>query len=367
MNTQKSLENIVWVHPNCVYWIPELGAVPGETCSVDFSKINKIRYKLLCSICKTRGKVCLQCSKGKCQVAFHVECARNANLSMETYIVQGKEIRIAYCEKHRPQEIRKLIEQTRKTTQEEVANFCRVAIRCLKNEEQIRKFGKYPPKKKKRVFTKTEKKTLMKRVREIHRKYSQIYAINIEKTQSENTGQISYSIIPPLNKNEELIKYEEIIDRRFPWDAVKFGKFTEEECLNKFIQIVPDAEIFTDRLLLNKYSRKKLKRRIVKKKDIIKIPLDPIDHDKEILKKIDLLWERPCDDYMKYCFCQKMECETVGAQMIECSGGDLCPGNNWYHYDCLKLTKSLAEIQQLKFFCKPCKERLGLINELIKI
>ena len=34
-------------------------------------------------ICGTRQGACIQCPKGKCQVGFHVECARRANYHME--------------------------------------------------------------------------------------------------------------------------------------------------------------------------------------------------------------------------------------------------------------------------------------------
>ncbi len=50
---------------------------------LDFENIDPKRYKLTCFICKTKDGACVQCAKGKCQVAFHVECARRSNYHME--------------------------------------------------------------------------------------------------------------------------------------------------------------------------------------------------------------------------------------------------------------------------------------------
>ncbi|KAM0876993.1 hypothetical protein ACQ4PT_035781 [Festuca glaucescens] len=74
-----------WAHLACAIWIP-------ETCLKDvkrmepidgLSKINKDRWKLLCSICTVAYGVCIQCSHPTCRVAYHPLCARAPDLCVE--------------------------------------------------------------------------------------------------------------------------------------------------------------------------------------------------------------------------------------------------------------------------------------------
>ncbi|KAJ7979107.1 Histone-lysine N-methyltransferase [Quillaja saponaria] len=74
-----------WAHLACAMWIP-------ETCLIDvkrmepidgLSRINKDRWKLLCSICNVSYGACIQCSNNACCVAYHPLCARAAGLCVE--------------------------------------------------------------------------------------------------------------------------------------------------------------------------------------------------------------------------------------------------------------------------------------------
>ncbi|XP_073001650.1 histone-lysine N-methyltransferase TRX1-like isoform X1 [Typha latifolia] len=74
-----------WAHLTCAMWIP-------ETCLIDvkqmepidgISRINKDRWKLLCSICGVSYGACIQCSHNTCRVAYHPLCARAAGLCVE--------------------------------------------------------------------------------------------------------------------------------------------------------------------------------------------------------------------------------------------------------------------------------------------
>ncbi|XP_021733247.1 histone-lysine N-methyltransferase ATX1-like [Chenopodium quinoa] len=67
-----------WAHLACAIWIP-------ETCLSDIkkmepidgvSRINKDRWKLICSICHIPYGACIQCSNNTCRVAYHPLCAR---------------------------------------------------------------------------------------------------------------------------------------------------------------------------------------------------------------------------------------------------------------------------------------------------
>ncbi|KAJ3698232.1 hypothetical protein LUZ61_001937 [Rhynchospora tenuis] len=104
-----------WAHLACAIWIP-------ETCLSDIkrmepidgiSRINKDRWKLLCSICTVPYGACIQCSHHNCCVAYHPLCARAAGLCVElededkihlmSYDDEEEQcIRLlSYCKKHR--------------------------------------------------------------------------------------------------------------------------------------------------------------------------------------------------------------------------------------------------------------------------
>ncbi|KAJ6845956.1 putative histone-lysine N-methyltransferase ATX2 [Iris pallida] len=77
-----------WAHLACAIWIP-------ETCLLDVKKmepidglrrINKDRWKLLCSICGVAYGACIQCSNSTCRVAYHPLCARAAGLCVEELV-----------------------------------------------------------------------------------------------------------------------------------------------------------------------------------------------------------------------------------------------------------------------------------------
>ncbi|XP_058183846.1 histone H3-lysine(4) N-trimethyltransferase ATX1 isoform X1 [Rhododendron vialii] len=106
-----------WAHLACAIWIP-------ETCLSDIKKmepidglnrINKDRWKLLCSICGVSYGACIQCSNNTCRVAYHPLCARAAGFCAELededrlHLISMDEdedeqcIRLlSFCKKHRP-------------------------------------------------------------------------------------------------------------------------------------------------------------------------------------------------------------------------------------------------------------------------
>ncbi|KAF7816909.1 Protein Jade-1 isoform A [Senna tora] len=53
-----------------------------------------------CCICHRKYGVCLKCSYGHCQTAFHPTCARSAGFYMNVRTASGKVQHRAYCEKH---------------------------------------------------------------------------------------------------------------------------------------------------------------------------------------------------------------------------------------------------------------------------
>lgn len=74
-----------WAHLACAIWIPETCLSDIKTMEpIDgLGRINKDRWKLLCSICFVPYGACIQCSNSTCRVAYHPLCARAAGLCVE--------------------------------------------------------------------------------------------------------------------------------------------------------------------------------------------------------------------------------------------------------------------------------------------
>lgn len=92
-----------WAHLLCTIWIPEITvANPVYMEPVEGAeRIPKSRWKLVCYICRQRMGACIQCTKNNCFTAFHVTCARRANLFVKA---RGSILdafgRRALCDKH---------------------------------------------------------------------------------------------------------------------------------------------------------------------------------------------------------------------------------------------------------------------------
>lgn len=105
----KQLDNSLWSHVVCALWINELYFAnpiymePIEGIDI----IPKSRWKLTCYICKQKVGACIQCSNRNCFLAYHVTCAKRAQLYMRmTKGLQGaiknKLTLKTYCDKHTP-------------------------------------------------------------------------------------------------------------------------------------------------------------------------------------------------------------------------------------------------------------------------
>ncbi|CAL1404614.1 unnamed protein product, partial [Linum trigynum] len=74
-----------WAHLACAIWIPEtcLSDVKRMEPIDGLNRINKDRWKLLCSICGVSYGACIQCSNYNCCASYHPLCARAAGLCVE--------------------------------------------------------------------------------------------------------------------------------------------------------------------------------------------------------------------------------------------------------------------------------------------
>ena len=65
----KPTQNGRWVHVKCASWIPEVYVINPQVMEpFILDKVDKLRYRLKCSLCKLRG-ACVQCKSGRCSTA----------------------------------------------------------------------------------------------------------------------------------------------------------------------------------------------------------------------------------------------------------------------------------------------------------
>ncbi|KAI7898243.1 uncharacterized protein BX663DRAFT_525696 [Cokeromyces recurvatus] len=111
----KQINDHEWSHLLCAIWIPEISI--GNTTYMepiqDIDKIPKSRWNLTCYICHKKKGACIQCVNSHCCVAFHVTCARQANLCLKmTYCPPSDPNDVntagvmlnAYCMRHAPKD-----------------------------------------------------------------------------------------------------------------------------------------------------------------------------------------------------------------------------------------------------------------------
>ncbi|GFQ04380.1 histone-lysine n-methyltransferase atx2 [Phtheirospermum japonicum] len=106
-----------WAHLACAIWIPEtcLSDVKKMEPIDGLSRVNKDRWKLLCSICGVSHGACIQCSNNNCRVAYHPLCARAAGFCLEPDDIDRLHLApfdedeedqcielLSFCKKHRP-------------------------------------------------------------------------------------------------------------------------------------------------------------------------------------------------------------------------------------------------------------------------
>ncbi|XP_064809173.1 protein Jade-1-like isoform X1 [Oncorhynchus masou masou] len=92
-----------WVHISCALWISEVSIGNPEKMEpiTNMSHIPSNRWALTCCLCKDQTGSCIQCSAESCRTAFHVSCALDSSLEMNTIIKEQDEVKFkSFCPKH---------------------------------------------------------------------------------------------------------------------------------------------------------------------------------------------------------------------------------------------------------------------------
>lgn len=131
---QEPAPHYMWIHMSCMYWIPEIyfnnSQFPIDARNL--KGVEKEKFKNKCSICQTSVGACVSCSTEGCDVKFHVECARRANVHLEMVTEYQTKFNI-HCTAHTPRLLSNLISANAKKNQEEVVKFYKYVQRLLRS------------------------------------------------------------------------------------------------------------------------------------------------------------------------------------------------------------------------------------------
>lgn len=133
---QEPAPTTMWIHMSCMYWIPEI-YFNNSQFPIDVRNlkgIDKEKFRETCIICGTTVGACVKCSAEDCQVKFHVECARRANIHLELVTEYQTKFNI-HCAAHTPRLLSNLISANNKKTQEEVVKFYKYLQRVFRAQE----------------------------------------------------------------------------------------------------------------------------------------------------------------------------------------------------------------------------------------
>lgn len=107
----KQTDNGHWAHVICALWIGELYfANPTYMEPIEGAEsIPRSRWRLTCYICKQHVGACIQCCNPNCFKAYHVTCARRAQLYMAMQggikgAIDEPTTLVSYCGRHTPKE-----------------------------------------------------------------------------------------------------------------------------------------------------------------------------------------------------------------------------------------------------------------------
>lgn len=314
-----------WVHLSCAYWIPEIsfGSQQTKEPVEGLEGMSAKRLQLVCSLCGVKGGACIPCGKVSCATDFHAECGRRAGLYAESFVSKSQEVVYRmYCKKHRPLRILRELDINRKKALEEIVAFSKALTNSLPLPKKFLK-------KKRRAFSKTERLHLLKSVRRV---CEEMGGFSLLLERPEQGG--NYRLLPTFFQ----AKYSDTLRTAFPWQAVRFAKFSAAECRREFLRTVTDEFSFQSKVMHRQ------KERIGKPRSLFKI------------------------DTTCYCICKKQYHEDRSTMIgnlqhnsqIECAGKKLCPYNGWLHLKCVGIAEDEEELSRLVYFCEFCRVQAKL-------
>ena len=362
--TEKSANEHAWIHLSCALWIPEIIISNYELKDKikGIEGIGKKRFMEKCEICLLKGYgPTIKCER--CDLHFHVECARVNGFQLESTDNQLGENKFhLFCQKHAPHKLVKSRELKKQREIDDIKQFSKIIER---NIDIYNKSHKQSPLS---VYNKTKgEKGLIDSSNQIklNNKEKRLFITairNLIMDLSNFTLEINhkdYSIISSNNNNSITFSYvDTLTPMKFPWYYLK-----ETE---PYLQCFKPIEIFRlyKSLISNETEYNKL---ILKKTHSHKS--NTHHHSNNSNNNNNSKLKENIQTQITYCYCHKND----EAFMIGCEFGDKCPNNGWYHLECVDELKHFTRDEVVsdkfgKYICPECRKIHGIIwNENVNV
>ena len=348
INEKNALEH-AWVHLSCALWIPEIIISNYELKDKikGFENIGKKRFMEKCDICLLKGYgPTIKCEK--CDLRFHVECARVNKFQLESTDNQiGEDKFHLFCQKHAPHKLVKSRELRKQRELDDIKQYSKLI------EKHIDIYNKAHKQSPLRVYNKTKGERslidLSSNQIKLNNKEKRLFISAIRNLIADlsnfsiEVNSKDFSVITQPSTKTSFSYIDTLTPMKFPW---YFLKETEP-----YLQCFKPIEIFRlyKSIVPNESEYNKL---ILKKSPNQKQHMN--QHSVKVKEK-----------QVTYCYCHK----NNESFMIGCEMGDKCPNNGWYHLECVDELRNMT-IEEItsdkfgKYYCPECRKMNNSPNEI---
>ena len=394
--SEKISKENAWVHLSCALWLPELniGNFELKEKIKGVENLPKKRLQEKCDICLTTGYgPTIKCEK--CFYRFHPECARR----LKVFFLEVNENEngdtsfLAYCNRDAPPRNLKKYELMRQRKKDEIKKFSQLLRKDISSLSKIPEdkqcnikhpycYNVNPIEMKKiideekKIFKKKGKKSILNEknmndilFNESVKKGTGTTTLNnydkkIELTITEKKCLINairdmlidesnltleinsedYSIVP--NKNNIQLTYDDMqYPEKFSWCFLKENQYylngiSNFETFKIFKSLISNVNEYAKTILREKLPLPEKPKKQKNKQKQSSVNLD------------NLCW---CKNY------------NISENWIACDNKNgKCPGNGWYHIECLPELKNFT-LQSFEkhfdlYYCPQCREKFSLTN-----
>ena len=386
-----------WVHLSCALWLPELNIANFELKEKikGIENIPKKRLLEECNICLKMGYgPTIKCQK--CDYCFHPECARKLkNFFLEINENEnGDTTFLAYCNKDAPPHHLKRFELIKQRKRDDIKKFSSIlqkdisSLNKLSDDKQYNIFHPYcynPNNNEMKKIIEDEKKIIKKIGKNNNNINDDNNINNNEIPSNDSTKKSVNSNIYSFEKGIELTSSEKkcllnviremLIDESNLTLEINSVDYSIKS--NDKIRLTYDDLQYPEKFSwcflkenqyylngISNYETFKIFQSLIPNKDeyyknILKEKLISPEKQKKNKNKLKV---------NKFCICNKIS--DKNEIWVGCESDRKCPGNGWYHLNCLSELKeyTMAEFQNHfeHYYCPKCREKYNLKNEIKK-
>ena len=344
-----------WIHMSCALWTPEIEILNYKEKEkiTGIENIYKKRFMEKCEICLLIGfGPTIKCEK--CNLRFHVECARVNKFQLEITENMGENKFYIFCQRHAPHKLVKTIELKKQREIDDIKQFGNIIeknINLYNREHKNSPLSVYYKIKGEKINGIVNNDIINKKIK-LNNKEKKMFLNTIRQLESEisnltiEVNKDDFSIIEKKNK-KNLSYNDTCLAYKFPWYMIKDSELYLNgmkpiEIFRLYQSIIPNEMSYLK--TIQKMSNVKLKKLIKIQKQNIKDKLFNYDFFNNDI----------------YCYCHK----DSGLFMVGCEMKEKCIHNGWYHPKCVEELKNYNEDyftqNNFKYYCPDCRKKFGI-------